>query len=169
MLLCCRRWHECLHVLQSVNSGTQKFCLLPFLDWSSYIYQIMPLYHASLSLQTTLPMFLNKTFSVRRRFSDFLGLYEKISAKHSLLGCIIPPPPQKSVVGKEFLMLTLAPCLVELVLCSSRHSHWPGYMRMFTLSSLLALTCIILLGAVRCDLLTERVVWCVSQGWLKWR
>uniref|UniRef100_A0A672R9D4 Sorting nexin-2 n=1 Tax=Sinocyclocheilus grahami TaxID=75366 RepID=A0A672R9D4_SINGR len=51
------------------------------------------------STQTTLPMFLNKTFSVRRRFSDFLGLYEKISAKHSLLGCIIPPPPQKSVVG----------------------------------------------------------------------
>uniref|UniRef100_A0A8C1BAK4 PX domain-containing protein n=1 Tax=Cyprinus carpio carpio TaxID=630221 RepID=A0A8C1BAK4_CYPCA len=63
----------------------------------------MALLHASLSLslslQTTLPMFLNKTFSVRRRFSDFLGLYEKISAKHSLLGCIIPPPPQKSVVG----------------------------------------------------------------------
>lgn len=67
-----------------------------------------------LSLQTTLPMFLNKTFSVRRRFSDFLGLYEKISSKHSLLGCIIPLPPQKSVVGKEFLMLPLAPCLVEL-------------------------------------------------------
>lgn len=51
------------------------------------------------STQTTLPMFRNKTFSVRRRFSDFLGLYEKLSAKHSLLGCIIPPPPQKSVVG----------------------------------------------------------------------
>ncbi|XP_042616377.1 sorting nexin-1-like isoform X1 [Cyprinus carpio] len=51
------------------------------------------------STRTTLPMFPNKMFSVRRRFSDFLGLYEKISAKHSLLGCIIPPPPQKSVVG----------------------------------------------------------------------
>ncbi|KAG1943156.1 sorting nexin-2 [Pimephales promelas] len=51
------------------------------------------------STQTTLPMFHNKTFTVRRRFSDFLGLYEKMSAKHSLLGCIIPPPPQKSVVG----------------------------------------------------------------------
>ncbi|XP_051579765.1 sorting nexin-1-like isoform X2 [Myxocyprinus asiaticus] len=51
------------------------------------------------STQTTLPMFHNKTFTVRRRFSDFLGLYEKLSAKHSLLGCIIPSPPQKSVVG----------------------------------------------------------------------
>lgn len=58
-----------------------------------------------LSFQTTLPMFRNKTFSVRRRFSDFLGLYEKLSAKHSLIGCIIPPPPQKSVVGKESCFL----------------------------------------------------------------
>ncbi|XP_076864580.1 sorting nexin-1 [Brachyhypopomus gauderio] len=51
------------------------------------------------STQTTLPAFRSKTFSVRRRFSDFLGLYEKLLVKHSLMGCIIPPPPQKSVVG----------------------------------------------------------------------
>uniref|UniRef100_A0A8C1B7D6 PX domain-containing protein n=1 Tax=Cyprinus carpio carpio TaxID=630221 RepID=A0A8C1B7D6_CYPCA len=71
-----------------------------FLDCSSYINQHYgPFPCFSVSLQTTLPMFPNKMFSVRQRFSDFLGLYEKISAKHSLLGCIIPPPPQKSVVG----------------------------------------------------------------------
>ncbi|KAL1007688.1 hypothetical protein UPYG_G00090250 [Umbra pygmaea] len=51
------------------------------------------------STLTTLPMFRNKTFSVWRRFSDFLGLYERLSVKHSLNGCIIPPPPEKSVVG----------------------------------------------------------------------
>uniref|UniRef100_A0A6Q2X8R6 Sorting nexin 1 n=1 Tax=Esox lucius TaxID=8010 RepID=A0A6Q2X8R6_ESOLU len=51
------------------------------------------------STVTTLPMFRNRTFSVWRRFSDFLGLYEKLSLKHSLNGCIIPPPPEKSVVG----------------------------------------------------------------------
>ncbi|XP_029624094.1 sorting nexin-1 isoform X2 [Salmo trutta] len=51
------------------------------------------------STRTTLPMFRNRTFSVWRRFSDFLGLYEKLSVKHSLNGCIIPPPPEKSVVG----------------------------------------------------------------------
>uniref|UniRef100_A0AAR2KWD8 Sorting nexin-1 n=1 Tax=Pygocentrus nattereri TaxID=42514 RepID=A0AAR2KWD8_PYGNA len=51
------------------------------------------------STQTTLPAFRSKTFSVRRRFSDFLGLYEKLSVKYNLMGCIIPPPPQKSVVG----------------------------------------------------------------------
>lgn len=36
---------------------------------------------------------------MRRRFSDFLGLYEKLSVKQSLHGCIIPLPPEKSVVG----------------------------------------------------------------------
>uniref|UniRef100_A0A7N8WJD7 Sorting nexin-2 n=1 Tax=Mastacembelus armatus TaxID=205130 RepID=A0A7N8WJD7_9TELE len=48
---------------------------------------------------TSLPMFKSKTFSVKRRFSDFLGLYEKLSVKQSLQGCILPPPPEKSVVG----------------------------------------------------------------------
>ncbi|XP_077569886.1 sorting nexin-1-like [Stigmatopora nigra] len=51
------------------------------------------------STRTSLSMFRNKTFSVRRRFSDFLGLYEKLSVKQSLQGCIIPLPPEKSVVG----------------------------------------------------------------------
>ncbi|XP_076012200.1 sorting nexin-1-like [Genypterus blacodes] len=51
------------------------------------------------STWTSLPMFRSKNFSVRRRFSDFLGLYEKMSVKQSLTGCIIPPPPEKSVMG----------------------------------------------------------------------
>nr|XP_020461529.1 sorting nexin-1 [Monopterus albus] len=51
------------------------------------------------STRTSLPMFKSKTFSARRRFSDFLGLYEKLSVKQLLHGCIIPPPPEKSVVG----------------------------------------------------------------------
>ncbi|XP_034542118.1 sorting nexin-1a [Notolabrus celidotus] len=49
--------------------------------------------------QTTLPMFRNKTFIVRRRFSDFLGLYEKLSEKHGPNGFIVPPPPEKSILG----------------------------------------------------------------------
>uniref|UniRef100_A0A8C6TIB3 Sorting nexin 1 n=1 Tax=Neogobius melanostomus TaxID=47308 RepID=A0A8C6TIB3_9GOBI len=51
------------------------------------------------STRTSLAMFKSKTFFVRRRFSDFLGLYEKLSVKQSLHGCVIPPPPEKSVVG----------------------------------------------------------------------
>ncbi|XP_071348630.1 sorting nexin-1a [Trachinotus anak] len=51
------------------------------------------------STQTTLSMFRNKTFTVRRRFSDFLGLYEKLSEKHGPNGFIVPPPPEKSILG----------------------------------------------------------------------
>ncbi|KAK7117284.1 hypothetical protein R3I94_022748 [Phoxinus phoxinus] len=51
------------------------------------------------STQTSLTMFRSKTFTVRRRFSDFLGLYEKLSEKHSQNGFIIPPPPEKSILG----------------------------------------------------------------------
>uniref|UniRef100_A0A9J8DCU6 Sorting nexin-2 n=1 Tax=Cyprinus carpio carpio TaxID=630221 RepID=A0A9J8DCU6_CYPCA len=48
---------------------------------------------------TSLTMFRSKTFTVRRRFSDFLGLYEKLSEKHSQNGYIVPPPPEKSILG----------------------------------------------------------------------
>lgn len=61
-------------------------------------------------------MFKSKTFTVRRRFSDFLGLYEKLSVKQSLHGCIIPPPPEKSVVGVFIFALHNLPfCLCVLV------------------------------------------------------
>lgn len=52
-----------------------------------------------LLLQTSLAMFRCKAFTVRRRYSDFLGLHEKLAVKQSLQGCIIPSPPEKSVVG----------------------------------------------------------------------
>uniref|UniRef100_A0A3B1KK74 Sorting nexin-2 n=1 Tax=Astyanax mexicanus TaxID=7994 RepID=A0A3B1KK74_ASTMX len=48
---------------------------------------------------TTLSMFRSKQFVVRRRFSDFLGLYEKLSEKHAQNGYIVPPPPEKSILG----------------------------------------------------------------------
>ncbi|XP_016099565.1 sorting nexin-1a [Sinocyclocheilus grahami] len=51
------------------------------------------------STQTSLTMFHSKTFTVRRRFSDFLGLYEKLSEKHLQNGYIVPPPPEKSILG----------------------------------------------------------------------
>ncbi|XP_007546876.1 sorting nexin-1a [Poecilia formosa] len=51
------------------------------------------------STQTSLPMFRSKTFTVRRRFSDFLGLYEKLSEKHGPNGLIVPPPPEKNLLG----------------------------------------------------------------------
>lgn len=50
-------------------------------------------------LQTTLAMFRSKNLTVRRRFSDFLGLYEKLTDKHAPAGFIVPPPPEKSILG----------------------------------------------------------------------
>uniref|UniRef100_A0A669P299 Sorting nexin-1 n=1 Tax=Phasianus colchicus TaxID=9054 RepID=A0A669P299_PHACC len=52
-----------------------------------------------LFLQTSMPMFRSKQFSVKRRFSDFLGLYEKLLEKHAQNGFIVPPPPEKSLIG----------------------------------------------------------------------
>ena len=49
--------------------------------------------------ETSLPIFKKKKFSVLRRFSDFLGLHEKLQEKHLHLGRLVPPAPEKSVAG----------------------------------------------------------------------
>ena len=49
--------------------------------------------------KTDLPYFRKTQFAVNRRFSDFLGLHEKLSEKHLHSGRIIPPTPEKSAVG----------------------------------------------------------------------
>jgi len=38
---------------------------------------------------------------VTRRFSDFLGLHEKLVGRYQTQGIVIPPPPEKSVVGMQ--------------------------------------------------------------------
>uniref|UniRef100_A0A3Q0RGZ4 Sorting nexin-2 n=1 Tax=Amphilophus citrinellus TaxID=61819 RepID=A0A3Q0RGZ4_AMPCI len=38
-------------------------------------------------------------FSVKRRFSDFLGLHSKLASKYLHIGYIVPPAPEKSIVG----------------------------------------------------------------------
>ncbi|XP_067139466.1 sorting nexin-2-like isoform X2 [Centruroides vittatus] len=49
--------------------------------------------------KTNLPYFKKKLFSVSRRFSDFLGLHDKLVERHLHLGRIVPPAPEKSVIG----------------------------------------------------------------------
>jgi len=53
----------------------------------------------SVVFQTNIPDFRKSEMEVYRRFSDFLGLHEKLVEKHLHRGCIIPPPPEKSVIG----------------------------------------------------------------------
>lgn len=43
--------------------------------------------------------FKKKEMVVERRFSDFLGLHDKLTEKYLQNGRIIPPAPDKSVVG----------------------------------------------------------------------
>ncbi|XP_022669913.1 sorting nexin-2-like isoform X2 [Varroa destructor] len=49
--------------------------------------------------KTNLGFFKKGDFTVSRRFSDFLGLYEKLVEKHLAAGRIVPPAPEKNVVG----------------------------------------------------------------------
>uniref|UniRef100_A0A1B6LMV1 Sorting nexin-2 n=1 Tax=Graphocephala atropunctata TaxID=36148 RepID=A0A1B6LMV1_9HEMI len=52
-----------------------------------------------IDMHTNIPLFKKKKFSVQRRFSDFLGLHDKLVDKYLRTGRIIPPAPEKSVMG----------------------------------------------------------------------
>ncbi|TSL10179.1 Sorting nexin-2 [Bagarius yarrelli] len=49
--------------------------------------------------ETSLNHFSRNDFSVKRRFSDFLGLHSKLASKYMHIGYIVPPAPEKSIVG----------------------------------------------------------------------
>ncbi|XP_071450479.1 sorting nexin-2-like [Hetaerina americana] len=51
------------------------------------------------SMCTNIPLFRRPKSEVSRRFSDFLGLHDKLVAKYLRSGRIIPPAPEKSIVG----------------------------------------------------------------------
>ncbi|KAK5909297.1 hypothetical protein CesoFtcFv8_003241 [Champsocephalus esox] len=51
------------------------------------------------SIKTSISLFKSQEFSVKRRFSDFLGLHSKLASKYLHIGYIIPPAPEKSIVG----------------------------------------------------------------------
>ncbi|XP_026176762.1 sorting nexin-2 isoform X2 [Mastacembelus armatus] len=49
--------------------------------------------------KTSMSLFQRNEFSVKRRFSDFLGLHSKLASKYLHIGYIVPPAPEKSIVG----------------------------------------------------------------------
>lgn len=49
--------------------------------------------------KTSMSLFHQRDFSVKRRFSDFLGLHGKLASKYLHIGYIVPPAPEKSIVG----------------------------------------------------------------------
>ncbi|XP_026320950.1 sorting nexin-2 isoform X2 [Hyposmocoma kahamanoa] len=56
--------------------------------------------------KTNMPIFNKHEFAVHRRFSDFLGLHEKMTEKYLRSGRIIPPAPEKSIVGTTKLKMS---------------------------------------------------------------
>ena len=52
-----------------------------------------------ITTKTTVPAFKSPEASVRRRFSDFLRLHNKMAETHLPKGRIVPPAPEKSVRG----------------------------------------------------------------------
>lgn len=51
------------------------------------------------STKTSMSLFKLGEFWVKRRFSDFLGLHSKLASKYLHIGFIVPPAPEKSIVG----------------------------------------------------------------------
>lgn len=49
--------------------------------------------------KTNIQLYRKRSFSVNRRFSDFLGLHDKLTEKYLRNGRIIPPAPEKNVIG----------------------------------------------------------------------
>ena len=69
-------------------------------------------------MQTTHPAFKNDSFSVLRRYSDFLWLYETLAANNP--GVIVPPIPEKATLGRfegsfvESRRLALNKCIQKI-------------------------------------------------------
>ncbi|VDN96950.1 unnamed protein product [Rodentolepis nana] len=55
---------------------------------------------------TNMKSFKKPNMCVQRRFSDFLGLYEKLKEKYLHLGVVIPCPPEKNVFGTTKIRLS---------------------------------------------------------------
>ncbi|KAF4531009.1 hypothetical protein B566_EDAN009753 [Ephemera danica] len=56
--------------------------------------------------RTNMQIYRKKHFSVMRRFSDFLGLHDKLAEKYLRTGRIVPPAPEKSVIGSTKIKMT---------------------------------------------------------------
>jgi len=72
----------------------------------------------TVSTKTTSPLFSKASFSVLRRFSDFLWLYDALSANNP--GVVVPPVPEKNPFGRfqdtfiEQRRLGLQQCITKI-------------------------------------------------------
>uniref|UniRef100_A0A672YC41 Sorting nexin-2 n=1 Tax=Sphaeramia orbicularis TaxID=375764 RepID=A0A672YC41_9TELE len=83
------------------HSSFDEFCCVL---WLNVVFLVpgdgMNAYMAyKVTTKTSMSLFKLREFSVRRRFSDFLGLHSKLASKYLHIGYIVPPAPEKSIVG----------------------------------------------------------------------
>lgn len=57
--------------------------------------------------RTNMNIFKSNNMAVLRRFSDFLGLHNKLTEKYLRNGRLIPPAPQKNMIGKRNNILNI--------------------------------------------------------------
>lgn len=60
--------------------------------------------------RTNMPTFKANNMAVLRRFSDFLGLHNKLTEKYLRNGRLIPPAPQKNMLGKLNKLICMCVC-----------------------------------------------------------
>lgn len=75
------------------------FDLLICIDLTLPIFFFRSSRQKRVSTHTSIPKFKAKQFSSMRRFSDFLGLHDLLVSKYLRLGRIIPPAPEKNLIG----------------------------------------------------------------------
>lgn len=62
-----------------------------------------------MATRTNNPKYQKKQFTTIRRFSDFLGLHDILVAKYLRSGKIIPPAPQKNIIGTTKVKMSQQP------------------------------------------------------------
>ena len=60
----------------------------------------------AVNTKTTLPAFRSPESTVRRRFSDFLGLHQQLEERYGPQGCVVPPAPEKAFVSTTKMRLS---------------------------------------------------------------
>jgi hypothetical protein len=86
--------------------------------------------------------FKKNEFAVIRRFSDFLGLHQKLCEKYLQNGRIIPPAPDKSVVGTTKIKMAKeaenqVQDEVDIVILKTKVFFYSSCLKICFLSSLL--------------------------------
>ena len=113
--------HQCLQLQWTIHNVLEtRYVVIPY---TLYIPRYSPSYTThnlqfSLIPQTTSHLFSKSSFSVLRRYSDFLWLYETLSNNNP--GVVVPPVPEKSPFNRfdaSFLQqrrLALEKCIQKI-------------------------------------------------------